>query len=209
MPEPEPDPLELQPSLPLCLEPDELPRRKPWAWLLKHVFEQNVSICPRCQGPTTWLELATESDAIDRALVKHGLAPPRARPPPLPPLCPDAQLSLPLWRLPRRLDLGVMHRYASTTMHAGREHVRGKQDTFWAASTPFRRFQRVGEAAAPSRRPARFSGSNFLASWRGSLFLRPQQPLAARNQREHQPPAAPVLVFEAPRDLFVPHQASG
>jgi hypothetical protein len=95
-PEPAPDPLELQPSLPLCVEPDELPRRKPWAWLLKHVFEQDVSVCPRCQGPTTWLEVATEPDSIDRALVKHGLAPPRAPPPRLPPLCPDAQLSLPL-----------------------------------------------------------------------------------------------------------------
>jgi len=95
-PEPEPDPLEVQPSLPLCVEPEELPRRKPWAWLLKHVFDKDVSVCPRCQGPTTWLEVATEPDAIDRALVEHGLALPHARPPPLPPLSPDAQLSLPL-----------------------------------------------------------------------------------------------------------------
>ncbi|MEM1031601.1 MAG: hypothetical protein AAGN82_14720 [Myxococcota bacterium] len=51
---------------------------------------------PRCQGPTTWLEVPTEPDAIDRVLVEHGLAPPRA-PLPLPPqLYPDAQLSLPL-----------------------------------------------------------------------------------------------------------------
>jgi hypothetical protein len=73
-----------------------LPRRKPWAWLLKHVFEQDVSVCPHCQGHTTWLEVATEPDAIDRALVNHGLAPPRAPPPPLPELSPDAQLTLPL-----------------------------------------------------------------------------------------------------------------
>jgi len=95
-PEPEPDPLELQPSLPLCVEPEDVPRRKPWAWLLKHVFDEDVSVCPRCQGPTTWLEVATEPDAIDRALANHGLSPPRARPPPLPPLSPDAQLCLPL-----------------------------------------------------------------------------------------------------------------
>ena len=34
----EPDPLKLQAELPLCAEPDKAPRRKPWAWLLKHVF---------------------------------------------------------------------------------------------------------------------------------------------------------------------------
>ena len=95
-PEPERDPLELQPSLPLCVEPAEVPRRKRWAWLLEHAFDEDVSVCPRCQGPTTWLEVATEPDAIDRVLVKHGLAPPRAPPPPLPELFPDAQLSLPL-----------------------------------------------------------------------------------------------------------------
>jgi len=60
------------------------------------VFKHDVSICPRCQGPTTWLEVATEPDTIDRALVKHGITPPRAGPPPLPELSHDAQLSLPL-----------------------------------------------------------------------------------------------------------------
>jgi len=28
------------------------PRRKPWAWLLRHVFEIDVSSCPRCGGAT-------------------------------------------------------------------------------------------------------------------------------------------------------------
>jgi len=94
--EPEPDPLQLQAELPLCVEPDRPPRRKPWAWLLKHVFLHDVSVCPRCDGPTTWLELATEPDAIDQAMVDHGLLPHRARPPPTPRLPTDAQLSLPL-----------------------------------------------------------------------------------------------------------------
>jgi hypothetical protein len=35
---------------------DEGPRRKPWAWLLRHVFEVDVTTCPRCFG----------SDALDR-----------------------------------------------------------------------------------------------------------------------------------------------
>jgi len=95
-PEPEPDPLELQVALPRCVEPDEPPRRKRWAWLLRHVFRHDVSVCPRCQGPTTWLEVATEPDAIGRAMADHGLAPQRARPPPSPRLPPDAQLALPL-----------------------------------------------------------------------------------------------------------------
>ena len=78
------------------VEPDEPPRRKPWAWLLSHVFVHDVSVCPRCQGPTTWLEVATEPDAIHQAMADHGMAPHRARPPPLPRLPPDAQLALPL-----------------------------------------------------------------------------------------------------------------
>ena len=95
-PEPEPNPLQLQAELPLCVQPDEPPRRKPWAWLLRHVFRHDVSVCPRCKGPTTWLEIATEPEAIDRALADHGLIPPRPRPPPGPVRPPEAQLSLPL-----------------------------------------------------------------------------------------------------------------
>jgi hypothetical protein len=95
-PEPEPDPLQLQAELPRCVEPDESPRRKPWAWLLEHVYLHDVSVCPRCQGPTTWLEVATEPSAIDQAMADHGLAPHRARPPPPTRLPPEAQLALPL-----------------------------------------------------------------------------------------------------------------
>ena len=47
-PEPEPDPLELQAQLPLCVEPEVVPRRKPWAWLLKHA--QGAG-CPRGREP--------------------------------------------------------------------------------------------------------------------------------------------------------------
>jgi hypothetical protein len=55
------------------------PRKKPWAWLLRHVFEIDVTTCPRCGGETRWLEAATTPDAIARPLAKHGLGP---RPPP-------------------------------------------------------------------------------------------------------------------------------
>lgn len=95
-PEPEPNPLALQQPLPRCPQPHEPPRRKPWAWVLHHVFLHDVSVCPRCQGPTTWLEVATDPDAIDRALADHGLTPHRPRPPPIPRRAPDAQLTLPL-----------------------------------------------------------------------------------------------------------------
>lgn len=55
------------------------PCRKPWAWLLRHVFEIDVTTCRRCGGPTRWLEAATTPAAIARLLAKHGLGP---RPPP-------------------------------------------------------------------------------------------------------------------------------
>jgi hypothetical protein len=66
------------------------PRRKPWAWLLRHVFEVDVKTCPRCGGRTRWLEAATTPETIARLLAKHGLG---ARPPPLP-TAPKAQLRL-------------------------------------------------------------------------------------------------------------------
>ena len=69
---------------------DDPPRRKPWAWLLRHVFEVDVSTCPRCSGPMRWIEAATAPDAIARLLAKHGLGP---RPPPAR-SAPQAQLRL-------------------------------------------------------------------------------------------------------------------
>jgi hypothetical protein len=70
------------------------PRRKPWAWLLRHVFEIDVSTCPRCGGATRWLEAATKPDAIARLLAKHGLGP---RPPPRPSPKGQLRLALPKW----------------------------------------------------------------------------------------------------------------
>ncbi len=55
---------------------DAQPRRTPWAWLLRHVFEVDVTTCPRCSGPMRWIEAATAPDAIAKLLAKHGLGPP-------------------------------------------------------------------------------------------------------------------------------------
>ena len=61
------------------LKPEAEPRRKPWAWLLRHVFDVDVSSCVRCGGVTRGLEAATTPEALARVLAKHGLG---ARPPP-------------------------------------------------------------------------------------------------------------------------------
>ena len=71
-------------------ENDHEPRRKPWAWLLRHVFGEDLVTCPHCAGPMRWLEAATAPDAIARLLAKHGLGP---RPPPERP-APHGQLRL-------------------------------------------------------------------------------------------------------------------
>ena len=52
-------------------------RRRPWAWLLRHVWQVDVSTCCRCAGPMKWVELATEPDAIRRVLAGLGLQEPR------------------------------------------------------------------------------------------------------------------------------------
>ena len=57
------------------------PRRKPWAWLLKHVFAEDLAACERCGGPTRWLDVATEPDHIAALLARHELDPPARSPP--------------------------------------------------------------------------------------------------------------------------------
>ena len=62
------------------------PYRKPWSWLLRHVFLKDVSHCPRCGGPMRWAEVATTPEAIERLMVAHGEAPaPAPRTVPVPP----------------------------------------------------------------------------------------------------------------------------
>jgi hypothetical protein len=57
------------------------PSRKPWAWLLRHVFAEDLQICERCGGRMRWREVATTADAIAKLLARNGLG---ARPPPPP-----------------------------------------------------------------------------------------------------------------------------
>ena len=66
-------------------------RRRPWAWLLRHVFEVDVTLCPQCGGRLRWLETATSTKAITRLLAAHGLGP---EPPPPLPLYEPEQLEL-------------------------------------------------------------------------------------------------------------------
>jgi hypothetical protein len=62
------------------------PARRPWAWLLRHVFLKDVSHCPRCGGPMRWVEVATTQDAIDRLMAELGEGPrPVSRRTPVPP----------------------------------------------------------------------------------------------------------------------------
>jgi hypothetical protein len=49
------------------------PSRKPWAWLLRHVFAEDLEHCERCGGRMRWKEVATTPDAIGRLLARHGL----------------------------------------------------------------------------------------------------------------------------------------
>jgi len=101
------------PSIELSPEPLQLPlfselfeqqadasgtRRKPWAWLLGHVFAVDVTVCPRCSGPMKWRQVALEPDAIRVGLARAGLL---ARGPPKPRRVPLGQLSLPFPRMRR------------------------------------------------------------------------------------------------------------
>ena len=61
-------------------EPRPTAGRKPWAWLLRRVFDADLSVCPRCEcGSMRITAVALTASAIERALARHGLA---ARPPP-------------------------------------------------------------------------------------------------------------------------------
>lgn len=93
VPEPPPDSLALPPRQLALFEDNEELRlvRKPWAWLVKHVFLEDVSVCPKCSGPMRWLEVATTPDAIAKLLARHGLG---ASASPQPRAPPNGQLSL-------------------------------------------------------------------------------------------------------------------
>ena len=53
--------------------------RKPWAWLLRHVFAIDVTTCPECGGAMRWLAIAVTPERIAEGLAA---APARARGPP-------------------------------------------------------------------------------------------------------------------------------
>ena len=67
--------------------------RRPWAWLMRHVFQVDLGSCPKCEAKMRIAEVATTVEAIDRALYRMGLAE-LARPPPR--VKSPGQLRLPL-----------------------------------------------------------------------------------------------------------------
>ena len=73
----------------------ELPTRKRWAWLLRHVFQADLDTCVRCGGPMRWVEAARTPEAARHLLARLGLGP---RPPPARPFVPLGQLELPFAR---------------------------------------------------------------------------------------------------------------
>jgi hypothetical protein len=77
-------------------DPDAPPRRRRWAWLLAHVFAEDLETCERRGGPMRWLEAATTEQAAARLLAKLGLAP--QPPPPAPHRVAQGQLALPFPR---------------------------------------------------------------------------------------------------------------
>jgi hypothetical protein len=87
---------ELSDPAPLAPPP---PARHPWAWLLKHVFAADVTVCPvpGCEGRMRVVEIATAPDDIARVRgararsTRRPRAPPRASVPterPAPPRIP-------------------------------------------------------------------------------------------------------------------------
>ena len=74
-------------------------RRKPWAWLLRHVFAIDVTTCPKCTSTMRWRNVALTPDAIREGLARAGLS---ARGPPMRKRVPLGQLSLPFPKAHRR-----------------------------------------------------------------------------------------------------------
>lgn len=98
-----PQPPDIEPAptagdqLPLGFEEDEAAGagekpRKPWSWLLRHIFQVDMDRCQRCGGKMRWVEAATTPEAVNRLLADHGLGP-RAPPEALHPIV--GQLCLP------------------------------------------------------------------------------------------------------------------
>jgi hypothetical protein len=60
-------------------------RRKPWAWLLRHMFAIDVTVCPECSGKMRWRAVAVTPKTIAEGLARAGLS---ARGPPRMPRAP-------------------------------------------------------------------------------------------------------------------------
>jgi hypothetical protein len=80
-------------------DPEANGRRKPWAWLLRHVFSVDVTVCPKCAGTMRWRNVALTPDAIREGLARAGLS---ARGPPMRKRVPLGQFSLPFPKAYRR-----------------------------------------------------------------------------------------------------------
>ena len=88
------------------VDDERAPSRKPWAWLLRHVFKLDVTVCPFCEGRMRWLDIATQPDDIARLLAREGRGP---RPPP-PPRARRRRRRPPFEQLALALDLDVRAR---------------------------------------------------------------------------------------------------
>lgn len=94
-----PNPMQLPLFGELFDEPDvSRARRKLWAWLLRHVFAADVSVCPKCAGRMKWREVALTQNSIRAALARAGLS---ARGPPGRKRAPPGQLSIPFPKMRR------------------------------------------------------------------------------------------------------------
>ena len=132
--------------------------RKPWAWLLRHVFSIDVTTCPRCEGPMRWLESATTPDAIARLLAAHGLGPgpPRPRHPP------RGQLAL-------RFGAVAIHARSVPPRRSARLHSRFVKIAAIAASAALDEVTRsLSSLRPPSRSPRT---SRFALASRGKSSI--------------------------------------